>query len=108
MSVNTEIIAALKPIGYPVAADVYTEESDVYILITINTIPEDFADDEPHCERNLCMAHLYCPHELDTTDIQKQIKLALQSAGFTYPTKLNASGKDIQHIVFEFENIEAI
>lgn len=103
MSVYSDIRAVLAGFGYPVGTNVYTGTAQPYFVITINTLPADFADDEPQHLRNLIMLHLYAPHELNTVTLRKQVAQALTGAGFTYPAMTDASDETTQHIVFETE-----
>ena len=108
MSVHSDIKAALAGLGYPVATNVYTGSAQTYFVITLNTLPADFADDEPQHLRNLIMLHLYAPHELNTVTLRKDVARALMGAGFTYPSITDASDEQIQHIVFECEGTEGV
>jgi len=108
MSVHSDIKAALAGLGYPVVTNVYTGSAQTYFVITLNTLPADFADDAPQHLRNLIMLHLYAPHELNTVALRKDVARALVGAGFTYPSIMDASDEQTQHIVFECEGTEAV
>ena len=108
MSVYSDIRTALAGFGYPVGTNVYTGTASTYFVITLNTLPANFADDEPQHIRNLIMLHLYAPHELNTVTMRKQIATALVGAGFTYPATTDASDETTQHIVFECEGTEGV
>lgn len=106
MSVYSDIRTALAGFGYPVGTNVYTGTAQTYFIITLNTLPANFADDTPQHLTNLIMLHLYAPHELNTVALRKQIATALVGAGLTYPSVTDASDETIQHIVFECEGTE--
>ena len=108
MSVAEDIRAAVAFTGYPCAQNVYKGEAQEYFVFNLTVLPVDFADDEPQHERYLVMLHLYCPPKQDTTELRKNIKLAVQSAGFCYPSEENASDEQRQHIVFEFEDARGV
>ena len=101
MSVHSDIKAALAGLGYPVATNVYTGSAQTYFVITINTLPADFADDEPQHLRNLIMLHLYAPHELNTVTLRKQIATAL--VGADLPTPPNDASDEQPSTLFECE-----
>lgn len=108
MSVQSDIWAALAFTGLPYSDNIHTGDNPAYLVLTLNAIPDDYADDAPQHEKNLVMLHLYCPHTQNTTTLRKSIKLALQSAGFTYPTETDASDELKQHIVFECQDARAV
>jgi len=108
MSIESDLKTALAQFGFPVVRNIYTGAEPAYFVLTINAMPTAFADNEPRYERNLIMVHLYCPHTQDTTALRKNIKVALQSAGFTYPAELDASDGEKQHVVFECQDARAV
>lgn len=106
MSVYSDIRTSLASFGHPIATNVYTGPASTYFVITLNTLPANYADDAPQHLRNLVMLHLYAPHELNTVTLRKQIATALVGAGLTYPATIDASDETTQHIVFECEGTE--
>lgn len=108
MSVQADVRAALASFGYPVAESIYADTESIYFVFTVNSIPVNHADDAPQHVKNLIMLRLHCPHTADMTTKKKEIKLAVQTAGFTYPTETDASDDKKQIIAFEFENVEAV
>lgn len=104
MNINQTLKAALSAIA-PAEADVYEGKNAIYITFNYDTIPANYGDDEPEHERVLVQAHLYAPLGFDTVKKRRGIKKALASAGMTWPTCINASDKDGQHIVFECEAV---
>jgi hypothetical protein len=108
MSVQADVIAALASFGYPVTESIYTGTESTYFVFTVKSVPVSHADDAPQHVRNLIMLRLHCPHTTDMTTTKKDIKLAVQTAGFTYPTETDASDDMTQIIAFEFENAEAV
>lgn len=107
MSAYSDIRTALACYGYPVDTNVSTGEEETYFVITLNTLPADFADDSPQHLVNLVMLHLYAPHDLNTVTLRKQIAHSLEGAGFTYPSITDASDEK-QHLVFECQGTEAV
>ena len=106
MSVNATLKAALEAVA-PVEADTYEGEIEKYITIAYNTIPVDFADDEPGHERFLLTVTLFAPTGADTVADRAAIKRALVGVGTTWPTLTNASDKNGQQLVFECELVLA-
>lgn len=113
MSLNSTLTAALTLIA-PTEADAYEGgatasrgqgKREVYITFNYDTIPGDFGDNEPGCERALIQVHLYAPIGRNVLPQRRAIKRALHEAGFTWPSYTNASDKDGQHHVFECEGV---
>jgi len=102
-SVNKRIVDALAFTGYPVYANTFTSDEQAYFVFLIDVLPDMFANDFAQYGINDISLHFYCPVTQNTVKLRKQIKAALQSAGFTYPTELDVSDEHMQHIVFEFE-----
>lgn len=105
MSVNSEIIAALAPLSLPTVPNIYTGTASTYMTFNYNTLPDDFADNEPQHERYLIQVHLVSPVATNTLTLQSSIKTLLLSAGFDYPSTIDASDDTEQHIVFETETV---
>lgn len=109
-----QIKALLAELGYPVANDVYTGTEKEYLVFNYQTIPSNFADDEPQHERVLVQVHLFARHTVSTTKLEKQIKRALFDAGYTWPSRMNATEETrsstgtTRHIVFECETAESM
>lgn len=103
MSVASRLIAAIRPLGYPISQNQYIGEQPVYFVFNLSAFPADFADDEPQHERVMVQLHLFAPHTTNTTMLQKEVKAAIRDAGFQYPVLENASDEDNQHLVFESE-----
>lgn len=108
MSVEGRIIAAVEFTGLPCRYGAYEGDATTYITFNANSIPADFADDAPQHERWLAQLHLFAPFTADTTTLRKQIKAALFSAGFSYPSQVDATASEDagRHVVFEFEVVE--
>jgi hypothetical protein len=114
VSVASGIIAAVASTGYPVQQVSYDGTATTYFVLNMNAIPADFADDAPQHDRWLVQLHLFAPFSLNTTTICRQVRDALFAAGYSYPSQIDASentrasdGTE-QHIVFEFEAVEAV
>ena len=102
MSMESNIRAAVEPLGPPCAANIYTGSAEAYFVFNYQVIPDNFADNEPQHERYLVQLHLYAPHTFNTESLRKSVRQTVQNA-FMRPTELNASDEIKQHYVFEFE-----
>ena len=105
MSINSLLQGALAPIA-PTEADAYEGKLGTYIAFDYQSIPDDWGDDEPGCERFLISVHLFAPTGTDTIKLRRTIKRALDAAGTTWPSMVNASDKEGQHLVFECEFVQ--
>ena len=114
MSVASDIKAAVSFTGYPMQQVSSTSGAATYFTLNMNAVPDSFADDAPLYDRWLVQLHFFAPFTLNTTALRRQIRNALHAAGYTYPTLVDASEKTRatdgteQHVVFEFEAVEAI
>lgn len=114
MSVASDIIAAVAFTGYPVQQGSYDGVATTYFTLRMDSIPTNYADDRPQHDRWLIQLHFFAPFSLNTTTLRRTIREALFAAGYSYPALVDASenarasdGTE-QHIVFEFEALEAI
>lgn len=87
----------------PLYPNVYTGQNFSYLVYNYYVIPEVFADSVSHASRYSIQLHLYLPHKSNPNGIKLSIINACVNNGFTYPSMTNASDKDGQHYVFEFE-----
>lgn len=108
MSVNQQIIEALSPTGWLVAADVKQAETNQYFVFNYDSLGDNFGDNAPHDERYLIQIHLFCPSTLDTVDLRNTVKRLLFESDFTFPSVYDASDEDGQHWVFECETVVAV
>lgn len=101
MSVASDLITALAATGLPVAQMMYAGTAKTYITFNSWTVPEHYADDQPHFEMYHVNVHLFAPLTTNTTALQAQIKTLLAAGGFTYPRTQDVSDDEEQHIVFD-------
>lgn len=102
MTLNRMLTAALSPIA-PTEADTYEGKKPVYLTFHYNTLPADFGDDMPDCERALVQVHLFAPRGWDSLKTRAQVKRAVAEALGAWPSCTNASDKTGQHFIFECE-----
>ena len=113
MTVNEKILSALEPLGLPVSPDLHTGEETTYIIFNYSIRGGLFADDAPGYDIYLIQVHLMAPYGKNTVALRKEIKRALFSAGFTWPTEVDAGSKyrsenTGQHLVFECQFEEGV
>lgn len=107
MSVNSEIIEAVRSIApcYPWEAYEGSQDNKLsrYFVFNYTAAPHTFGDDDAPFERYLIQLHYFCPGGDNTVALRRKVKRAIFDVGFTIPSETNASDKDGQHYVFEFE-----
>ena len=112
VSVEGKIVAALAPFGDPVEKSLlYAAASELppqYYTFSCSSSGADFGDDEPGCERWTVNVHFFAPLCGNIAWRVKQTKQALFRAGFTWPSAVDASDQDGQHVVFECQIAEAL
>lgn len=90
----------------PLFPNVYTGEELRYLVYNYYVIPDVFADSAAHAARYSVQLHLYLPHKENPNPVKLAIINACLNV-FTFPSMTNASDKDGQHYVFEFEFVNA-
>lgn len=109
MNIDERIRAAVLPIVPICEPDLYDGEESTYCTFNMEEIPTAFGDDAPHAVRYLIQLHLFAPgwpKPPSTRQLRKQLCRAVLDAGFTYPEVTNASEKEAQHYVLEFEGVD--
>lgn len=87
----------------PLFPNVYTGEDLRYLVYNYFVIPQVYAEHVAHAARYSVQLHLYLPHKENPNAVKLAIINACVAAGFTFPSMTNASDKEGQHYVFEFE-----
>ena len=87
----------------PLFPNVYTGEELRYLVYNYYVIPQVYAEATAHAARYSVQLHLYLPHKENPNAVKLAIINACVAAGFTFPSMTNASDKEGQHYVFEFE-----
>ena len=84
------IRAALAFTKLPCQLDVYDGLEDTYLVLHLDTLAADFADDAPCHDRHLVQVHLFAPFTRNTTQLRKEMRAALFAAGCTWPDLIDA------------------
>lgn len=87
----------------PLFPNVYTGEELRYLVYNYYVIPQVYAEAAAHAARYSVQLHLYLPHKENPNTLKIAIISACVVGGFTFPSMTNASDKEGQHYVFEFE-----
>ena len=109
MNIDERIRAAVLPIVPICEPDFYDGGAETYCTFNMTEIPTAFGDDAPRAVRYLIQLHLFAPgwpKPPTTRMLRKQLCRAVLEAGFTYPEVTNASEKEAQHYVLEFEGVD--
>lgn len=107
-SVDKRIRDALLIFGYDVEKGVYRGSNEVYFVFGYNTIPAQPSDNTPEFERYLIWVRIVAPVTTKITTLVRQVKRALENAGFTYPKSTPVEDADRQEIMLETEWAEQI
>ena len=108
LTVDKRIRTALISFGYDVEKGVYRGDSKTYFVFGYNTIPAQPSDDTPEFEKYLIWVRIVAPVTTKITGLIRQVKRALESAGFTYPQLTMVDNADEQEILLETEWAEQI
>lgn len=103
MSVDKQLKDALGGLGLPLASGVYTREATTYLTYNYDTMPAQFADNRPWMERVLIQVHLVTPVQTALLPLRRRVHNALVRGGFSWPEVVDASEKEVRHLVFECE-----
>jgi hypothetical protein len=104
MNVNSTIVSALSPAGYPVEPGHCTGTAKTYYTFNYaDNRGEIFADDEPQIDIASLQVHFFCPGNFNYKTVLKQTRSRLFKAGFSYPviTEDYEDETDTNHIIFE-------
>jgi hypothetical protein len=105
--------------GWPIEPEIYDGQEAYYITYNYADINgADFSDDTPSCDVADVQIHFFMPsktedgRKLDYWDYKAEIRKALFTNGFTYPSveiiyeKSEDRQKDCWHLIFECEYTE--
>ena len=108
MSIEERLYAALSPLGLDVDCGVSRSRADRYIVFSVMTLPDGYADDDATYERALVTVRLALPLDMNPTALRDAVKNALHGAGFTLPAVTDASDENGRALVFECEETEDV
>lgn len=107
MSVNTIIINALKPFGYPCKQNIYDGSEEKYFIFNYaDETGANFGDNEPGCILCSMQIHFFLPVSINHLSEKKKVREALFAAGFTYPVVTELIENKVRHIVYECDITE--
>ena len=109
MNMAERIRAAVLPIIPVCEPDFYEGEETTYCTFNMNEIPTGFGNNRARGVRCLIQLHLFMPGGPKRPSPRAQTETlcrAILQAGFTSPSVENASDRDVQHYVLEFEGVE--
>lgn len=103
MSINEVIRNAVLPIIPICEPDAYDGDAAEYCTFHYSEHASLFAEGSPDIIMYSVMLHWFLPKGINPMKKKTELRRALIKAGFTYPSTINASDKDAQHYVFEFQ-----
>ena len=108
MNLDERIRTALDGVCDVIVPQVYTGDAKEYVVFNYSEYPLVFADDEPQTVGYSVQVHLFMPLKVNPNTQKESIKIALFTAGFTYPSIQDVTDEDGQHYVAETTYSEAI
>lgn len=106
MSFDSRLRNKLLPIVPIVEPNMYEGDALEYIIFTYRERGDCFGDNEPEEIILTVQVHYFLPNCENPRAKKRLIRQALFELGGTWPVITNASDKDGQHYVFEFECVE--
>ena len=109
VNLDERIRAAVLPVVPVCEPDFYEGDAEIYCTFNVNEMPTSFGDDAPRHMRCFVQLHLFAPgwpKPPSTRSLRRELCRAVLAAGFTYPEVTDASEKETQHYVLEFEGVE--
>lgn len=109
MNIDERIREAVLPIVPICEPDFYEGGEQTYCTFNMTQLPTAHADDRPRAVRYLIQLHLFAPGGPKRPSMRQtrwELCRAVLAAGFTYPSVTNASERQFQHYVLEFEGID--
>ena len=100
--------SAMEPLVSACVPGDYDGESQEYCVFHVDVQPNAFADGLPSALTCAVVMDWYVPRGINPIAKQKEICLALEAAGFTYPVVTDGSDSLTQRYIFEFELPEGI
>lgn len=106
MSFDSRLRNKLIPIVPIVEPNMYEGDAVEYIIFSYRERGDCFGDNEPEEIILTVQVHYFLPNGENPRAKKRLIRQALFELGGTWPEITNASDKDGQHYVFEFEYAE--
>ena len=106
MSFDSRLRNKLLPIVPIAEPNMYEGDAVEYIIFYYRERGDCFGDNEPEEIILTVQVHYFLPNGENPRAKKRLIRQALFELGGTWPEITNASDKDGQHYVFEFERVE--
>lgn len=103
MGIHERLMAALLPLGLPVAPDLFDGREGEFITFTVaDDRGGDFGDGQAQGGVASVQVHYFGPLEKDWRPVRAAVRKALASAGATYPEVADRSDakEHTRHLVF--------
>jgi hypothetical protein len=101
VSINSTIRTAITPIVAVCVPDVYEGTEKEYCTFNWSTWPAEFIDNKATEIGYSVQIHWFAPTGINPISKLKQMCAAVETAGMSYPSVVNASDGDGQHYVIE-------
>lgn len=108
MSFEDRLAEAVRSVIPDAEPNVYEGDSRVFATWNFNESPRLFADGKPRIRLNLVQVHVHMPRKWPWAEIKGDMEAALFRLGGTWPWIVDASDRDGEHLVFEFEIAEGM
>lgn len=108
---NSEIKQALQSLNIPVNFRYYSGNDDKYItFFAYDEKDENYSDDEAEAEGYYPQVDLWIKTKEDYTQLKKQVKLAMQNAGYTFTNgdDMYEDNTGISHIAMRFFKVNEL
>lgn len=100
MNLDARIRTALTGICDIIVPQVYTGDTQEYIVFNYSEYPLEFADNAPQSIGYSVQVHYFCPLKKNPNAIKDDIQNSLFTAGFSYPSIQDVTDEEGQHYVF--------
>ena len=108
MSFEERLAEAVKKVVPEAAPNVYEGQARVFATWNFNELGRLFAEGKPNAVQYLAQVHVYLPKKYPWAEIKRQMQQELFKLGGTWPDIIDASDRDGEHLVFEFDAVEGI
>ena len=108
MDFEERLAQAVRSVIPDAEPNTYEGTARIYATWNFNELGKLFAEGKPNAVGYLVQVHVYLPKKHPWADIKKQMCQALFKLKGTWPDIIDASDRDGEHLVFEFDAAEGI